>query len=403
MDSLVYPGERSRKRVAMIIAGIFWLLLIVGTVGAALLYLLFFYLFYLFAQSGLIAYLRGTAVRISARQMPDLNERIARCCARLDVKKVPEAYLLHGNGVFNAFATRFLGRDFIVLFSDVVDALDERPGAIDFYIGHELGHIRQKHLLWAPFLAPALMLPLLGAAYSRAREYTCDRHGLAVCENSGDALRGMVALAAGHQRWKSVSLPEYQDQAQFTGGFWMSLHELLSDYPWLTKRVVWSAALSEKTRPELPSRNPLALLFALFVPRVPAAGGAGGLLVVVAVIGVLAAIAIPAYQDYTIRASTMAALAAAQPYEQGVLKYIQEHNERPSSNEDIGLGAEPQPPVPGIAGIEVGDQGEITIEFSAKGIAGKTLSLTPSIDDDHLTWQCHSDDLLPKHLPSSCR
>ncbi|MGH8746356.1 MAG: M48 family metalloprotease, partial [Burkholderiales bacterium] len=45
------------------------------------------------------------------------------------------------------------GAHYIVLLSDVVDALESERGAIDFYIGHELGHIRRKHLLWGPVLA----------------------------------------------------------------------------------------------------------------------------------------------------------------------------------------------------------------------------------------------------------
>lgn len=35
-------------------------------------------------------------------------------------------------GAFNAFATRFFGRDFLVLYSDVVDALEDNPDALNF-------------------------------------------------------------------------------------------------------------------------------------------------------------------------------------------------------------------------------------------------------------------------------
>jgi hypothetical protein len=59
---------------------------------------------------------------------------------------VPEAYLLQMGGMLNAFATRFLGRDFLVLYSDVVDGLADNPDALNFYIGHEIGHIKRKHL-----------------------------------------------------------------------------------------------------------------------------------------------------------------------------------------------------------------------------------------------------------------
>lgn len=156
---LVYPNERRLFMVALVIAIIFWALLIIGTVGIALVYIALFLLFMLFAQSGLISYIRGNGVRITKDQYPDLHERLIECCKTLDVKTVPEFYLLRTD-FFNAIATRFLRKHFVVLFSDVVDALEKRPGAINFYIGHELGHIHRNHLFWDRILAPALLLPV---------------------------------------------------------------------------------------------------------------------------------------------------------------------------------------------------------------------------------------------------
>ena len=69
----------------------------------------------------------------------------------------------------------------------ILDSLAERPGALDFYLGHEIGHIKCGHVGRSAFLMPARMLPLIGAADSRAREYTCDLHGLACCDDPKDA------------------------------------------------------------------------------------------------------------------------------------------------------------------------------------------------------------------------
>ena len=74
-----------------------------------------------------------------------------------------------------------------MLLSDMVDAYSARPSAVNFYIGHELGHIRQRHRRWAPWLWPASMLPLVGAAYARAREYSCDLHGAHCCATREEA------------------------------------------------------------------------------------------------------------------------------------------------------------------------------------------------------------------------
>ena len=197
-DELVYPRERTLGTITLVLGIIAWLLIIVGTVGIALVYLLIGFLFYLFAQSALIAWLRGNGVLLSSQQLPDLRERFDACCARLGLDQdKPEAYLLQGGGVLNAFATRFLGRHYVVLLSDIVDAMQAHPDGINFYFGHELGHVRMKHLTGRLLRAPVLWLPLLGAAYSRAKESTCDRHGRACCESPESAARAMVALAAG--------------------------------------------------------------------------------------------------------------------------------------------------------------------------------------------------------------
>lgn len=298
---LIDRKEKSYFTVLAAIATLAWIGLLVGTIGLILVYVLFGFLFYVMAQSALIAYLRGDAVVVSATQYPDLEERIKRCAAKLDMPIPHQAFLLHGNGIFNAFATRFLGKNYIALYSDVVDALEDHPNALDFYIGHELGHVKRNHVLKHTFLLPSMWLPLVGAAYARACELTCDRHGLACCQNPEDARLGMAALAAGGKRWKTLQQAEYARQAE-RPGFWMSFHELCADYPWLSKRMSALLQLSQNQEPKLPGRNGFAYVLAAFVPRtgIPGAGG----LIGVMMLGMILAIGIPAYQQYQ---QTMAA------------------------------------------------------------------------------------------------
>ncbi|MEN8258421.1 MAG: M48 family metallopeptidase [Thermodesulfobacteriota bacterium] len=311
-QSLLYQNEKSLFVVSAIISILFWILVIFGTLGVALMYGGIFYISFLFAHSALISYLKGTAVKISDKQFPDLYEQLTNCCKRLDIQEIPETYVLHGDGAFNAFATRFLGRNFVVLFSDVVDALEKNKHALNFYIGHELGHIHRKHLVWAPILFPALLLPLLGAAYSRAREYTCDNYGFSCCPNPQDAIYGLAALSAGANRWQTLQVSNYIAQAQATGGFWMSFNELIADYPWLVKRMSRLVAMAKGETADMPSRNLFAWLFAMFIPRIGAGAGAGGILVVIAIIGIMAAIAIPQFAAYREKAQQQASPSLGQ-------------------------------------------------------------------------------------------
>ena len=299
---LAYKNEKPLFLISLIISLTFWTLLIAGTMGAALLYILFFFLFYLFAQSAFISYIKGTGVKITAEQFPDLHQELMACREKLSMQDAPETYLLHADGAFNALATRFLKRNYIVLFSDVVDALDSHLPALRFYIGHELGHIKRKHLIWGPILAPAGILPLIGAAYSRAREYTCDNHGYACCDDPKDAVYGLTALAAGGKRWKKIALKNYVNQASQTGGFWMSFHELIADYPWLVKRAARLVSRATNRPAILPRRHLLAWLIALFIPRGGGKAGGGSALIMVAIVGILAAIAIPQFAKYQQRA-----------------------------------------------------------------------------------------------------
>ena len=273
------------------------MMVIVGTFGVALFYMFIFFVFSIFAQSGLIAYIKGTAVRITPDQFPDLYKQYRKCCRTLEITDIPEIYMLHADGAFNAFATRFMRRHYVVLFSDMVDALSSKEEALNFYIGHELGHIHRNHIFWGTILMPAGVLPLIGSGYSRAREYTCDNYGLACCEDPHNAMIGLAALSAGAQRWKTLSIDKYIEQAQESGSFWMSFHELVSDYPWLVKRVARISSKVNNTSVDLPARNPLAWIIAFFIPRTGASGGAAPL-VVVAIMGILAAVAIPRLLQY---------------------------------------------------------------------------------------------------------
>ncbi len=315
---LVYPNERRLFRIALVLSIIVWAVIILGTVGIALLYIGLFFLFAIFAHSAFITHVRGNGVKITAEQYPDLHQRLLECCEKVGQKEVPEMYLLRTD-FFNALATRFLRRHYIVLFTDVVDALIAKPGAVNFYIGHELGHIHRNHIRWGWVLAPVMWLPVLGSALRRAEEYTCDRYGNACCESEEDAVAAMTTIVAGDTRWRDIDVEAYLDQVKDTSGFFMSFNEFIGEYPWLCKRLAWVQALRAGSTPDLPRRNVLAGILSVFVPSVP--GGAVSFIILIAIIGILAAIAIPAYQGYIEAAQQAEELATQAPATESAPSY----------------------------------------------------------------------------------
>jgi len=135
----------------------------------------------------------------------------------------------------NAFAMRFIGRDFVVVYSGILElaykgSLDE----VKFILAHELGHLKANHLKHR-LIQFGLMLPFLGQACLRACEYTADRYGAYFSLNG--ALKGLILLAAGKELYRNVVLEEFLKQAEEERSFWISFAELLASHPHLTSRI----------------------------------------------------------------------------------------------------------------------------------------------------------------------
>lgn len=293
LEQLVDRKETTYLILASIIASIIWLALIIGSMGIVLIFLALGWLVLLFAHSAFISYIKGNAVKISENQYPELYQALQNCAEKIKLNEIPEAYLLNGNGIFNALATHFLMRNYIVLYSTVIDALEDKPEAINFYIGHELGHLKRHHIMKHMLLFPAIIMPLLGSAYARACEYTCDRHGLACCHSLQDAQDALCVLAAGHIRWRTINLDAFMQQTKHSGQFWMAFNELTQSHPWTSKRAMYLQAVAANSTAKFPTKNPFAVFFALFVPNF-SQYRALNFFIVIYVIVVVCAVTIPA-------------------------------------------------------------------------------------------------------------
>ena len=400
---LTYKNEKPLYAIILIISLLFWVLITAATLGTILFYLLIGFIFYLFVQSGFISYMKGNGVKVSEKQYPDLYAQYKRCCEKLQMDREPDIYILNSNGVLNALATIFLRRYYVVLYSSVIDALRKYPDGINFYIGHELGHIKRGHLSWQTLIFPAQILPLLGAAYSRAREYTCDLHGNHCCDQPKDALFAMGVLATGPEYWSKLNIREFISQSDEAGGFWMSFHELTGDYPWLCKRMNNLYQKSHGASTKMPARNIFAWLLALFVPRTGLGGGGlVSLMIVVAVVGILAAVALPAYQDYTVRAKLAPAYSLGSELSAAVKPYVEENAELPYNLQVVGIAGEVSNVV--VKRVEITDDGIVLHLTGAPAFSGDTLIYTPYYDDAGVVqWTCTRGTLPVKYLPPSCK
>lgn len=427
MTEIVYSKEKSLFTLLAIISGIVWAALIIGTLGMALLYVLMFFIIYLFSHSAFISYLKGTAVEINAEQFPELHKQYLACCDRLEMKEPPRAYLLAADGMLNALATRFLGRNYIVLFSSIVDALESDKDALNFYIGHELGHISRNHIGKAPFLVFATWLPLVGAAYSRACEYTCDLHGLRCCNSLRSATNAVAVLAAGVEQWKRMNVDQYIRQTRESSGFWMSLHELNGSYPWLTKRMARVDAKAQGTEYTPPSRSAWAFVFSLFMPRMGTAGG--GLIIFAAIIGVAAALALPAYKQYQEKMSAATSYEAPAATEAtpaamtvpdatlAIASIDQQHQAlTPITDILVGYYQTNQAWPTELDALKLTDEQIATFNLYTDGIVGFVGSealgdyqgyevyLSPQVDEQsNITWVCSSSDIPDEYLPLDCQ
>jgi Zn-dependent protease with chaperone function len=180
---------------------------------------------------------RGSAVRLSPRQFPDIYAVKEDFARKLGLQREPEIYLMSGNGALNAFAASTFGYDFVVIHSELFsNTYEKNRDALAFIVGHELGHLRLGHTrLWYQ-LSTAYVdrVPLLRGFLSRAREFSCDRHGAYLAPQGEE---GLVLLAAGRYVYKDVDVGELLEQAKVFRGFWPAVAQLPQSHPFTVRRL----------------------------------------------------------------------------------------------------------------------------------------------------------------------
>jgi type IV pilus assembly protein PilA len=137
-------------------------------------------------------------------------------------------------------------------------------------------------------------------------------------------------------------------------------------------------------------------------------------------IGIIAGIAIPAYQDYTIRSQITQGLVLGSAAKAATAEYFATHGTWPADLKQAGFEAALQGPYVDSVTIQ---RGTVFIRYGREAnawIAGKQLTLRPTVSGDDVTWSCgyssdagadpkkggaapHSTNVAKRYLPSACR
>ena len=170
--------------------------------------------------------LRGSNFRVTEDSCPELYKQVKNIAEILDVKDFPEIYTQWGYYI-NAYTTGYKDDTLLTIYSGAVDLLTKEQ--LDYIIGHELGHIKSKHVLyhvmasmftnWASQfpIASDLIIPLrVGLAYwNRMSEFTADRAGLLACQNPEAAIDVVIKNSGVPQKYfMSVSRAAFLEQAK---------------------------------------------------------------------------------------------------------------------------------------------------------------------------------------------
>jgi type IV pilus assembly protein PilA len=177
---------------------------------------------------------------------------------------------------------------------------------------------------------------------------------------------------------------------------WRPLHAFAAELelPALPPPLPPSPSVPMPPRPGMPG-----LLIAMLVV-------VGGMFVL-AMLGILAAIALPAYQDYTLRAKTSAAIVQAKALQVQVAEFVAVHGRCPT-NGDEDFGAPESYAGAGLAGVELGEFDDsdlcgLEATLAAPGKAaldGKRVWL--EYHPDRSAWECTSE-VEDRYLPIDCR
>ncbi|MDJ0650867.1 MAG: M48 family metallopeptidase [Xenococcaceae cyanobacterium MO_188.B19] len=203
----------------------------------------------------------GTSLKVNERNFPDLYDALLEACKIVDVQ-VPELYLKHGTGYIKIL-TIGANKPMIIINMDGLELLNHEE--LLYVFGHELGHIKSRHLLYHQ---TALILPGLGKVIANSTlglgglatngielalyqwvmmaKLTCDRCALLACQDVNVATSALIKLSGLPGKYiNGMVVEEFLAQARDFGNynldnldkFTKMLSFMEPMHPWTTLRT----------------------------------------------------------------------------------------------------------------------------------------------------------------------
>ncbi|MFD0995950.1 Zn-dependent protease with chaperone function [Pseudoclavibacter chungangensis] len=193
---------------------------------------------YLLIRGITYAQMRTSATRMSPTQFPEGYRMVVEAAEKFGLRRVPDAYVMMGNGQVNAFAAGHGHRRFVVVYSDLFELGGEArdPDVLRFVIGHEVGHLAAGHVGYFRLVVSSALaqVPLLGNILSRAQEYTADNYGYHYHAAGASGLPRL--FGAGKYLNGAVQVDEFTDRALTERGFFVWVANLVATHPVATWR-----------------------------------------------------------------------------------------------------------------------------------------------------------------------
>jgi Zn-dependent protease with chaperone function len=211
--------------------GIFWLII--------------FWVLAYFMHGLSLARIRGNGIRVTGEQFPEIYELLIDFSRKLLLEGVPEVYVMERPNFLNAFATRFLARDYVVLYSDLIEmAYASNLSALGFILAHELGHVALRHVQRTSWISLANFVPFVHQAHSRSCEKSADAVGAYLMPDG--ALLGMCSLGAGGPFLARIDPRVYASQSRYTCGIWDKVAESVATHPFIPHRLEYLESRVER-------------------------------------------------------------------------------------------------------------------------------------------------------------